>query len=163
MTREEFDALALTRREKGDKPTMATAIAHDAGAGGRPAGESAFAGRPAVIVYGASWCSACHQAMAYFKKKGIAFIEKDIEKDAEAAEEMNGKLRRAGQRGGIDPRPRRAWADHGRLRSAGRRRGAGEPDLGCHPSRRFRATTCSYTSRLGLPDHAASLSATVFA
>ena len=41
--------------------------------------------------------------MAYFKKRGITFIEKDIEKDPEAAEEMNGKLRRAGLRGGSIP------------------------------------------------------------
>jgi len=103
MTRDAFDALALTRREKGDKPTMATVAAHDLDAGAGAGGGSAFAGRPTVIVYGASWCSACHQAMAYFKKKGITFIEKDIEKDGEAAQEMNAKLRRAGQRGGSIP------------------------------------------------------------
>ena len=105
MTRDDFDALALTRREKGDKPTLATAMARDAGvgAGGAAASDNAVAGRPAVIVYGASWCSACHQAMAYFKKKGITFIEKDIEKDSDAANEMNGKLRRAGQRSGSIP------------------------------------------------------------
>jgi len=106
MTRDDFDALALTRREKSDKPTLATAQARDAGTvgtAGAVAADSAFAGRPSVIVYGASWCSACHSAMAYFKKKGISFIEKDIEKDPEAAAEMNGKLRRAGLRGGSIP------------------------------------------------------------
>ena len=41
--------------------------------------------------------------MAYFKKRGIYYIEKDIERDAEAAAEMNGKLRRAGQRSGSIP------------------------------------------------------------
>jgi glutaredoxin len=102
MTREDFDALALSRREKGDKMTLATVMARDAGAGGGRA-DTAVAGRPAVIVYGASWCSACHQAMAYFKKRGITFIEKDIEQDPQAAEEMNGKLRRAGQRSGSIP------------------------------------------------------------
>jgi glutaredoxin len=106
MTRDDFDGLALTRREKSDKPTLATAERHDAGApGGAGAGvaDNSVVGRPAVIVYGASWCSACHSAMAYFKKKGISFIDKDIEKDPEAAAEMNGKLRRAGLRGGSIP------------------------------------------------------------
>ncbi|MGO8997432.1 MAG: glutaredoxin family protein [Polyangiaceae bacterium] len=106
MARDDFDALALTRREKGGQLTLATVTARDAGTpGARAAGaaDEAFAGRPAVIVYGASWCSACHQAMAYFKKRGITFIEKDIENDPQAAEEMNGKLRRAGLRGGSIP------------------------------------------------------------
>jgi glutaredoxin len=104
MTREDFDALALARREKAGQPTLATAPARDAGAGSRAGGmDDAIAGRPAVIVYGASWCSACHQAMAYMKKKGITFIEKDIEQDPEAASEMNGKLKRAGLRGGSIP------------------------------------------------------------
>jgi glutaredoxin len=104
MTRDDFDALALTRREKGGQPTLSSVAAHDAGAGRTPgSADGAYAGRPAVIVYGASWCSACHQAMAYFKKRGITFIEKDIEQDSQAAEEMNGKLRRAGLRGGSIP------------------------------------------------------------
>jgi glutaredoxin len=104
MTRDDFDALALTRREKGDRPTLASAMLHDAGAPASGAvADNSVVGRPAVIVYGASWCSACHQAMAYFKKKGITFIEKDIEKDSDAANEMNGKLRRAGLRGGSIP------------------------------------------------------------
>jgi glutaredoxin len=100
MTREDFDALAVTRRGKTGA-TLATATA-DGGARGTP-DDNAVAGRPAVIVYGASWCSACHQAEAYFKKKGIVYIEKDIEKDEVAAEEMRSKLKRAGLRGGSIP------------------------------------------------------------
>jgi len=100
MTREDFDALAVTRRGKTGT-TLATTTA-DAGARGT-SDDSAVAGRPAVIVYGASWCSACHQAEAYFKKKGIVYIEKDVEKDEGAADEMRGKLKRAGLRGGSIP------------------------------------------------------------
>jgi glutaredoxin len=104
MSRDDFDALALTRREKSGKPTLTSVAARDAGGGGNAgSADRTAAGRPAVIVYGASWCSACHQAMAYFKKNGITFIDKDIEKDPAAAEEMNGKLRRAGLRGGSIP------------------------------------------------------------
>lgn len=50
----------------------------------------------AVIIYGASWCSACHQAAEYLRRRHIAFVEKDIEQDPAAAQEMMDKARRAG-------------------------------------------------------------------
>lgn len=56
-----------------------------------------------VIVYGASWCSACHQAAAYLTRRHVAFIEKDIEQDAAAAQEMREKARRAGVATGSIP------------------------------------------------------------
>lgn len=56
----------------------------------------AVAQRPAVIIYGASWCSACHQAAEYLRSRHIAFVEKDIEQDPAAAQEMIDKARRAG-------------------------------------------------------------------
>jgi glutaredoxin len=51
---------------------------------------------PAVIIYGASWCSACHQAADYLRRRHVAFVEKDIEQDPAAAQEMMDKARRAG-------------------------------------------------------------------
>jgi glutaredoxin len=54
------------------------------------------AGRPAVIIYGAAWCSACHDAAAYLRRKGVPFIEKDIDEDPAAAREMKAKLAKAG-------------------------------------------------------------------
>jgi glutaredoxin len=59
--------------------------------------------RPLVIIYGAEWCGACHEAARYLKKKGIAFIEKDVEKDDGAAREMQQKLAKNGLRGGSIP------------------------------------------------------------
>jgi glutaredoxin len=56
-----------------------------------------------VIVYGASWCGACHEAVAYMKKRHIPVVEKDIEADEGAAKEMQKKLARAGVRGGSIP------------------------------------------------------------
>lgn len=56
-----------------------------------------------VIVYGASWCSACHQAAAYLTRRRVAFIEKDIEQDAAAAQEMREKAQRAGVATGSIP------------------------------------------------------------
>jgi glutaredoxin len=109
MTRAEFDGLAVARRSK-NAPTLASAGpapqgAATAGPGGDPqgAGDTNPATRPAVIIYGASWCGACHDAAAYLKRKGIRFIEKDIEADAGAAREMRSKLKRAGLPGGSIP------------------------------------------------------------
>jgi glutaredoxin len=113
-TREELDAMALARRGKTG-PTLASA-GHPAPspAGSSPPGagpatgqgttqEPAGAARPVVIIYGASWCGACHQAAAYLKQRGVPFVEKDIEADANAAREMQSKLARAGKRGGSIP------------------------------------------------------------
>ncbi len=109
-----FDGLAEARRSKNGL-TLSNAAAPPSSAPqpASPSGASsqvASAGRdpnasprPAVILYGASWCGACHQAAAYLKRKGIAFIEKDIEEDANAAREMQSKLAHAGMHGGSIP------------------------------------------------------------
>lgn len=78
----------------------AAAVGDNAGA---PHPPSAPATNFTVIVYGASWCGACHQAMAYLKKKHIPAIEKDVEADPRAQAEMEQKLARAGRRGGSIP------------------------------------------------------------
>ena len=49
-----------------------------------------------VIIYGASWCGACKQAARYFRNKGVAFVEKDIEKEPGARSEMLSKARAQG-------------------------------------------------------------------
>lgn len=50
-----------------------------------------------VTLYMASWCGACKAAARYFEEKGIAFTEKDIEKDAAAQAEMRRKAQAAGK------------------------------------------------------------------
>ena len=111
MKRADYEALAEGLRKKVG-PTLgsvqgpgetAPAGATDAGSKTPSALDPNGAVRPAVIVYGASWCGACHQAMAYMKKKGIAFVEKDIEKDTGAEREMRSKLARAGINSGSIP------------------------------------------------------------
>ncbi len=37
-----------------------------------------------VTMYSTSWCGYCKKARNYFKKKGISYVEYDIEKDARA-------------------------------------------------------------------------------
>ena len=61
----EFEDIAVTRRaQHGVVLAPREAGASPAGSGATP-GE--VAGRPAVIIYGASWCGPCHQAAAYLK------------------------------------------------------------------------------------------------
>ena len=113
-TRAEFDDVAVARRAKSGVAVLAPKAA---GGGGVPAGAAGaaraagadptnpgdVADRPAVIIYGASWCGPCHQAAAYLKQKGVRFVEHDIEQDSAAAREMRAKLDKAGMRGGSIP------------------------------------------------------------
>ena len=87
------------RRERGGAAGQRTARATRGNAATRTASP---AGR-AVIIYGASWCGPCHQAAAYLKKRGVPFVEKDIEQDSASRREMQAKLAKAGMRGGSIP------------------------------------------------------------
>jgi glutaredoxin len=105
VPRAQFEDLAVARRTKtgtavlAPKAAASVAAANSAGAG--TSGD--VAGRPAVIIYGASWCGPCHQAAAYLKQKGVAFVEHDIEQDSVSQHEMQAKLAKAGMRGGSIP------------------------------------------------------------
>jgi glutaredoxin len=106
--RAEFENLAVTRRSKSGTATLepkAAASVASAPSAGKSAGSngSDLVDRPAVIIYGASWCGPCHQAAAYLKKRGVEFVEHDIEQDSSAAHEMHAKLAKAGMRGGSIP------------------------------------------------------------
>ena len=39
---------------------------------------------PVVTLYSTDWCGYCRAARTYFTRKGVPFIEKDIEKDPSA-------------------------------------------------------------------------------
>lgn len=49
-----------------------------------------------VIMYSASWCGYCRKARKFLGEEGIAFTEKDIEKDKAAARELQSKAAKAG-------------------------------------------------------------------
>ena len=49
-----------------------------------------------MIIYGASWCGACHEAQAFLRARGIAFIDRDIERDPGAREDMQRAASAAG-------------------------------------------------------------------
>jgi len=107
MTRTDFEALAVARREKAG-PTMASAGPASAPpSGGAPGADTAgsrhAAGSVVVVIYGAEWCSACHEAAKYLRAKGIPYVDKDIEKDPDAAHEMQQKLAKSGLHEGSIP------------------------------------------------------------
>lgn len=110
MTRADFDKLAVDRREKHGMPTLASASPSASASaptatntGGSNTHDPSGVARPPVIIYGASWCGACHEAAAYLRKKGIPYVEKDVEKDPGANDEMKAKLRRFGLPNGSIP------------------------------------------------------------
>lgn len=103
MARAEFEAIAVARREKSG-PTLATGAAPSKAASPPPQEAPDKApSAAAVIIYGAEWCGACHEAARYLRHKGIAYVEKDVEKDADAAHEMQSKLAKSGLRAGSIP------------------------------------------------------------
>lgn len=104
VPRAEFEDVAVQRRSKSGTAVLApkgAPLVPSVAASGGAAGD--VAARPAVIIYGASWCGPCHQAAAYLKQKGVAFVEHDIEQDSGKQREMQAKLAKAGMRGGSIP------------------------------------------------------------
>jgi glutaredoxin-like YruB-family protein len=44
-----------------------------------------------VTIYSATWCAFCHAAKDYLTKKGVSFVDKDVEKDVKFAQEAVAK------------------------------------------------------------------------
>jgi len=51
---------------------------------------------PKVVLYSTSWCPHCKEAKEYFTAKNIPFINKDVELDDKAMEELTGKYKSQG-------------------------------------------------------------------
>jgi len=65
-------------------------------------GDDSDGGSSAVIVYGTSWCGACKAARSHLRDHHIPFVEKDIEKEPAAAQELARKAKKAGLKlGGV--------------------------------------------------------------
>jgi glutaredoxin len=103
IPRADFEDIAVKRRAKSGTAVLAPKGAASGGPAASGGAPGDVAGRPAVIIYGASWCGPCHQAAAYLKQKGVAFVEHDIEQDSSKQREMQAKLAKAGMRGGSIP------------------------------------------------------------
>jgi glutaredoxin len=61
-----------------------------------PAKEAAAATDKLVTLYGAKWCGACRQAKSYLTKKGVRFLEKDVDESPTVQAELRAKLSKAG-------------------------------------------------------------------
>jgi glutaredoxin len=99
ISRKDFEGLAVARREKLGPTLAGQGAPASSSASAAPPSEATAQGRSAartlVTIYGAEWCGACHEAARYLRHKGIAYVEKDIEKDPAAAREMQEKLAKA--------------------------------------------------------------------
>lgn len=93
-----FTCGAVSRRQferGGVRELAAQAAAHAA-----PGPEAAVApeGSGGVILYTTSWCGVCRKAKEFLRKRGVAFVEKDVERDAAADAELQERARAIGVR-----------------------------------------------------------------
>lgn len=56
-----------------------------------PARAEAAKKYPLIVLYSVAWCPHCKQTKDYFTKNNIPFINRDVEIDAKAMEELTGK------------------------------------------------------------------------
>lgn len=70
-----------------------------------PASARAASGKNDIIIFSTSWCGVCGKARRWFRNKGIQYVERDIEKDPGAREDMQKRAVQAGlpasQLGGV--------------------------------------------------------------
>lgn len=64
-----------------------------------PSASPRATGDNGVVIYGASWCSACRSAAEFLRSRNVDFLERDIERDPGAREAMM----RAAQAAGVRP------------------------------------------------------------
>ena len=93
VTRADFDArLSDARQKKKTVHSKAKASGHGAAEADGP-----------VIMYSTDWCGYCRKARKFMTRKKIEFVEKDIEKDPDAARELAQKRAAANLSGGGVP------------------------------------------------------------
>ena len=51
---------------------------------------------PRIVLYSVAWCPHCKAAKQYFTENNIPFINRDVELDAKAMEELTGKYKSQG-------------------------------------------------------------------
>jgi glutaredoxin len=49
-----------------------------------------------VVIYGATWCEACTTAKQYLVRRGIPFVERDVEEEPKAKAAMEATIAAAG-------------------------------------------------------------------
>ncbi len=61
-----------------------------------PAKAAASKSYPQIVLYSVAWCPHCRETKEYFTKNNIPFINRDVEMDAKAMEELTGKYKSTG-------------------------------------------------------------------
>ncbi len=72
----------------GEAGAVAAAAAAPAVAAAAPKGD--------VVIFRTAWCGYCKKAAEYLRLKGVAYVEKDLERDAGAREDMMARAKQAG-------------------------------------------------------------------
>jgi glutaredoxin len=93
MTPQQIDQISGQCRQRFAAGTVAVRDIRSRNIGHRD--ERVPAGTP-VLLYGASWCEACNVATSYMTRRGIPFVERDIEEDPAAEAALTSTLRLAG-------------------------------------------------------------------
>ncbi len=91
-----FETQALALLPPGQSSILADRPADQDGGAEDPQTAASPGGVPRVVLYGTSWCGACRTARQYFLSHNIPFVDKDVEKDATAADELQKKAARLG-------------------------------------------------------------------
>lgn len=87
VARQELEAQLAATRPKVQKPAPQP---------DQPGPAAAAAEDSAVIIYRTAWCGYCKKAAEYLRLKGVAFVEKDLEADAGARQDMLARAQKAG-------------------------------------------------------------------
>ncbi len=90
-------------RVRRAKQNFGVPTATKAGQSGSPIVQPAAMREPKVVIYSTAWCPSCKKAVAFFRGKGIRFLELDVEKDPEAAKQYVAVVRKVGLREGAVP------------------------------------------------------------
>ena len=59
--------------------------------------------RPRVVMYSTSWCPSCKTARRFFASRGVKYVDYDVEKDKQAAQQYAALQQRNGLRRGVVP------------------------------------------------------------
>ncbi len=92
MTRTQWDDKGASRRKERLEALAPSASVAPPSSAAPSATTAPGHGGVVAILYGASWCGACHEAQRYLEGRGIKVIHKDIERDPVARREMQKKL-----------------------------------------------------------------------
>ena len=89
----QFRVQALAALPPGQASRVVLPVAEGVTVGAAAAG---LAPHGKIIVYGTSWCNACQQLREYLTRRRISFVDRNVEMDPTAAEELAVKAAAAG-------------------------------------------------------------------